>query len=214
VGGLLGYGPFPDEVVQRLRKAGFLCTLGDYDSRVLRFKKRKDKWRRKLRPERYLAYEWAYEQLSKKNRKYLRFLSAELRTSVKGHRILLTHTCPGLGKRDLRPDSPEEDLVPLAKKVQAGIVACGHAHEPFARQVAGVWFVNPGSVGRPTDGDPRAGYAILQIDRDEIEVRHHRIDYDLEPLLAALREQDLPDSFARMFLEGRDLKTILAESDD
>ena len=97
VGDSVGYGAFPDEVVQRLQKEYVLSTIGNYDRQVLRFKKQQSKWRVKKQLEKYLALKWAYEQLSKKSRRYLRFLSREIRMKVDGRRILLTHTSPGSG---------------------------------------------------------------------------------------------------------------------
>lgn len=95
LGDLVGYGAFPEEVVQRLRQHYALSTQGRYDRQVLRFKKRKEKWHRSKGLEEYLALEYAYEQLSGKSRKYLRFLSDEVRMQVRGKRVLLTHGAPG-----------------------------------------------------------------------------------------------------------------------
>ena len=77
VGDFVGYGAFPDQVVQRLQEEEALSIMGNYDLKVLQFKQKKDKWRKKKRSEKYLAFKWAYENLSKKSRKYLRFLSQD-----------------------------------------------------------------------------------------------------------------------------------------
>ena len=91
------------------------------------------------------------------------------------------------------------------------MIICGHSHRPFVRQVDGVWFINTGSVGRPDDGDPRACYAILEIDSESIQVQHYRLEYDVERAVAAIRENELPEAFAQMLLQGRDLDTVLAK---
>jgi putative phosphoesterase len=208
VGDSVGYGAFPDQVVQRLRKEDVISVLGDRDSRVLRFKKNKDKWRGKMDLEEYLAVQWAYEQLGKKSRKYLRFLSGELRMRVVGRRICLTHASPVSGKGSTAADAPEEHLLALAREVKADLIVCGHPHEALARQAGNAWFINPGSTGLPRDGDPRASYAILEIGANKIQVQHYRVAYDVDSLVAAIREQDLPEVFAQMFLQGRDLEGI------
>jgi diadenosine tetraphosphatase ApaH/serine/threonine PP2A family protein phosphatase len=92
---------------------------------------------------------------------------------------------------------------------KADVIICGHSHQPFAREVDGVWFINTGSVGRPDDGDPRACYAILQIDSKQIQVRHYRVEYDVERAVAAIREHELPEPFAQMTLEGHSLDAVL-----
>jgi len=213
VGDFVGYGAFPDKVVHRLRQENVLSIVGNYDLKVLEFKKKKDKWRKKKRREKYLAFKWAYDSLSKTNRKYLRFLSQEMRMKVKGHRILLTHGSPTSNSEHLTPDTPEKRLRNLARKAKADVIICGHSHQPFVRQVDGVWFINTGSVGRPDDGDPRACYAILQIDSEQIQVRHYRVEYDVEKAVAAIREHKLPEVFAQMILQGRNLDVMLQEEE-
>ena len=204
VGDSVGYGFFPEEVVQRLQRGYVLSTIGRQDRKILRFKKRQEKWRRSKSLEKYLAYKWAYEHLSKKSRKYLRFLSRELRMKVQGKRIFLTHTRPGSGKSGLWPDTPEKELRRLAREAKADVIISGYSHQPFARRVDSVWFLNPGSVGQIDDGEPRASYAILQIRAGEIYVDHHQVEYELEPVAAAVREKNVPDVFAQIVLPGRD----------
>jgi diadenosine tetraphosphatase ApaH/serine/threonine PP2A family protein phosphatase len=200
----VGYGPFPEEVVQRLRRGYVLSTIGSQDRKILRFKKRQRKWRRSKSLEEYLAYKWAYENLSKKSRRYLRFLSREIRMKVQGQRVLLTHTRPGFGKSGLRRDTPEKELRRLSREARADVIICGHSHQPFARQVDLVWFLNPGSVGHIDDGQPRASYAILEIRSGAIHVDHHLVEYELEPVAAAVHEKGVPDVVAQIVLPGRD----------
>ena len=216
-GDFVGYGPFPNEVVrlfrvgQRLEEKDTLSIVGNYDLKVLDFKHKKTKWREKKHPQKYLAFQWTYETLTKKNRKYLRFLSQEIRVKVKGHRVLLTHGSPVSDSEHLTPDTPEKRLCKLTRAAEADLVICGHSHQAFARQVEGVWFINPGSVGRPDDGDPRASYAILDVKPGQVHVEHFRVEYDVERTAAAIREHGLPESFAQMFLLGRNLDAALEE---
>ena len=212
VGDFVGYGAFPDEVVQRLRKEDVLSIVGNYDLKVLQFKQKRKKWRKKKQPQKYFAFKWAYENLSKKSRKYLRFLSQEIRMKVKGKRILLTHGSPASNEEPLTPDTPEKRLRELAQMAGADVIICGHSHRPFAREVDGVWFINTGSVGRPDDGDPRACYAILRIESQDVQVRHYRVEYDVERAVAAIRERKLPEVFVQMTLQGRSLDAVLSPS--
>jgi putative phosphoesterase len=214
VGDSIGYGAFPNEVVHRLRKENALSTLGDYDHRVLRFKKRKDQWHKKKQLEEYLALQWAYEQLSKKNRKYLRFLSREIRMKVKGRRILLTHASPGPANGSKQGDAPRDDLLRLAREAGADIVVHGRSPKARVRHVGDAVFVNPGSVGLPAGSDPGASYAILQIDPETVQVHPYRVAYDVERHVSAIRDHGLPEAFAQMFLQRRDLKTILQSQED
>jgi putative phosphoesterase len=207
-GDFVGYGIYPDEVVRRLRREGALSVIGNYDVKALKFPRKKDKWRRTKQPLKWLAFQWAYEHLSKKSRRYLRSLPEEVRLVVEGHNILLTHGSPESIEEPLNPDTPTHRLHELAQMAEADVILCGHSHRPFTRQEGDVWFVNPGSVGRPDDGDPRASYAILEMNRDIPSVEHHRVGYDVERAAAEVRESGLPEAFAQMVLEGRSLNAL------
>jgi len=209
VGDFVGYGAFPDEVVERLRQENALSIVGNYDLKALKFKKKKKKWRKSKQPEKFLAFQWAHDNLSEKSRKYLRSLPQEIRLQAEGRRILLTHGSPTSNEEHLTPSTPEERLRELAHKANVDVIICGHSHQPFARKVDGVWFINTGSVGRPDDGDPRACYAILQIKPQCFQVCHYRVAYDVERAVAAIRARKLPEAFAQMALQGHGLDVVL-----
>jgi putative phosphoesterase len=208
VGDAVGYGAFPNEVVRWLKNNSIPSTSGSFDRQMLRFKKRKDKWRKKKDLEQYVALTWAYEQLSKRRRKYLRFLSTEIRMQVKGKRVLLTHAGSDSKWEPLTADTSRKHLRQVAQEAKADVIAYGHSHHTALRRVSNVLFINPGSVGLPYDGDPRASYALLRFGPESIEVRRHRVAYDVERTVAAIRDSGLPEAFAQMFLQGRDLDTI------
>jgi putative phosphoesterase len=213
VGDFVGYGAFPDEVVERLRRGNVKNIVGNYDLKVLKFKKKREKWRKSKRPEKWLAFKWAYENLSKESRKYLRSLPREIRMEVAGKRILLTHGSPASNEEPLTPDTPEKRLRELAQMANVDVIVCGHSHQPFMRQVDGVWFINTGSVGRSDDGDPRTAYAILHLEPELFEVRHYRLEYDVTKAVAAIRQHKLPEDFAQMVLQGRNLDVVLPVSE-
>ena len=208
IGDFVGYGAFPDEVVQRLKQENAVSIVGNYDLKVLQVEQQQEALRRK-RPDKQLAFRWAYEHLSSESRAYLSSLPQELRLQVEGKRILLTHGSPASNDEHLTPETPLPRLRELAQMAHADVVICGHSHQPFARKVAGVWFINTGSVGRPDDGDPRACYAILHIGPRYFRVRHHRVEYDVERAAAAIRENKLPEAFAQMILQGRNLDAVM-----
>ena len=210
LGDLVGFGAYPDEVVQLLRSECVLATSGEYDRRVLRFQRKQDKWRRKRPRVEYVALRWAHDHLSKKSRKYLRFLSREERLTVKGHRIVLTHACPDRSKKPVDADTAEKELRKLAQEAEADIVLCGHSHLPLARQAGDVCFVNPGSAGMGFGGDPRVCYSVLEFSSGGLEVHPFRVEYDVDQLVAALDQEKLPDSIAQMFLDGQDLDAMIA----
>ena len=217
IGDFVGYGAFPNQVIKRMRKKEIVSIVGNYDLKVLKFPKKDKKWRKNKHPLKWLAFKWAYEQLSNKSREYLCSLPEEKYLEVGDRGFLLVHGSPASNEEVLLPGTPEKRFLELCQLVQdthgVGVAAviCGHSHQAFTRQVKSSWFINTGSVGRPDDGDPRAAYAILDVLPDDLEVRHFRLEYDVEKAVNAVRENDLPEAFAQMLLQGRDLETVLKE---
>lgn len=211
-GDWIGYGAFPEEVVRRLRHAEAVSVAGDFDHRVLAFPEKKERRRETEPREKWIAYRWAWDHLNVESRAYLADLPKTRRFRASGRDVLLVHGSPARFREHLYPDTPRERLEELAAEARADVVVCGHSHRPFARRVAGTWFVNPGSVGRQDDGDPRASYATLELDRDEIRVCHHRVPYDVDRAVEALREHELPEAFVDMTRCGRKLSRVLQSS--
>jgi diadenosine tetraphosphatase ApaH/serine/threonine PP2A family protein phosphatase len=82
------------------------------------------------------------------------------------------------------------------------IIAFGHTHRPWYREIAGMHFVNTGSVGRPKDGNWQAGYVLLEVGDAAPHVTFVRVDYDIERAMRAIRESALPDEFAEDLRTG------------
>lgn len=207
-GDFVGYGAFPDEVVNLLRRVKAVSIRGNYDQKVLKVRKKQAAWAAAKVPEKWLAFQWAYEHLSTRSRKYLKRLPKNRRLQARGWRILLTHGSPASPDEHLGLDTPEARLRELAAMAKADLIICGHSHQPFARWVENVLFINTGSVGRPDDGDPRATYAILKLKRKMVEVIHYRVEYDVDQAAGAIRANQLPEQFAQMLLQGRSLDRI------
>ena len=81
------------------------------------------------------------------------------------------------------------------------VIAFGHTHLPYHKEVEGIHFVNTGSVGRPKDGDARAGYVMLTLGESATpSVEFLRVEYDVAKAAAAIRASELPAELAE-FLE-------------
>lgn len=208
LGDFLGYGPFPEEVVARLRAEAAVSILGNYDAKVLKFERKQQKWRITKAAQKYLAFRWAHERLSEASRRYLRSLPADFLVEVDGLRVLLTHGSPAAVDEAVGPDTPGRRLEQLARMANADLVACGHTHRPLERRAAGVRFVNPGSVGRPEGGDPRACWAVLEIGPGRLAIHHRRTEYDVERTAEAIRAAGLPEDFAEMLRQGKNLRDV------
>jgi putative phosphoesterase len=212
LGDSLGYGPRPEEVIHWQRtNTNVVSILGNYDRKVLSFARKPSQWPRPKSPAKFFAFQWAYEQLSEISRAYLTHLPSRARLTVGGRGVLLVHASPEDEEEHLTDQTPDHRLEELANLAGADLVLFGHSHQPFDREVSGVRFINPGSVGRCDDGDPRAGYATLRFDDERVDVEFHRVEYDYPSVADDARRRGLPEAFAQMFLRGRSLDAVIAE---
>jgi diadenosine tetraphosphatase ApaH/serine/threonine PP2A family protein phosphatase len=85
---------------------------------------------------------------------------------------------------------------------EGDVIAFGHTHLPYHKQVAGVHLVNTGSVGRPKDGDWRAGYVVLGLGDGDPSVDFIRVEYDVKEAADAIRASELPTDFAEYLETG------------
>ncbi len=97
------------------------------------------------------------------------------------------HASPVSDVRSFLPEPGEDDAELLAGVTERRLVF-GHTHLPFCRQAGAIELVNPGSVGLPFDGDPRAAYALAAEDPDGA-IENRRVAYDHRASAAAVRER-------------------------
>jgi putative phosphoesterase len=202
LGDMIGYGPFPDEVVKAIRGIQFINILGNYDKKVLSKANRKEGWQKIKSPDKRQLFAWTYHALSKSSRKYLRSLPESKKITLSGKTIMMTHGSPDSHTEHLLPDMPKARFSELAGIAGTDIVLSGHSHQAYSEDVDGTLFVNPGSVGRPDDGDPRASYAILTIEGDEVSIEHFRVPYDIMASVRRMRQTGLPLVFTKILREG------------
>jgi predicted phosphodiesterase len=212
LGDLVGYAPWPNEVVDRLRRRGIPGVAGNYDSTVAAGYKHcgcryEDPRQEELS---HLSYAWTREQVSPDSRRWLGALPfrIDLRPlggHLAGPRLFLVHGNPVLNTVYWTEDRPDDFCLKMAEQLGAragDVVAFGHTHLPWHRAIDGIHFVNTGSVGRPKDGDWRAGYVIVELGEGAPRVEFVRVEYDLEKAAAAIEESTLPDDFAGYLRTG------------
>lgn len=197
-GDLLGFGVDPNRVVELLCSSGVLSIKGNYDSKVLRGKGgSKDP-----------ALKLARKALSRTARSHLEILPERVVLEIGGRKLLMVHGSPGSAKESVLPETPDPELVDLLGNDGADILVMGHTHLPFTREIEGKLLINPGSVGRSYDGDPRASYAILDMDPPSVEIV--RLGYDLEKAAGDLRKAGLPEEYAQALLRGIPVEELVA----
>ncbi len=199
LGDLVGYGAFPNQVIELIRKRQIPTIRGNYDDGVGYDKDQCgcayiDKEMRRLG---HISLEWSKEQVTAENKAYLRLLPSRIPVDLQQKRFLLVHGSPGRINEYVYADRAAKSLSRIAQAADADVLVMGHTHLPYVKEVNGVLFVNDGSVGKPKDGDKRAAYAIYDIGA-ELQVTIRRVAYDVEAAAAAVRASALPNQFAEL----------------
>ncbi|MBC7217585.1 MAG: metallophosphoesterase family protein [Candidatus Caldatribacterium sp.] len=196
LGDLVGYAPFPNEVIERIRDLGIPTVMGNYDQGV-GFDLEDCGCAYRTEEEKALgavSLSWTKENVSPENKEFLRGLLPRYELEVGAFRLLFVHGSPRRINEYLFPDRPDASFLHMMANESANVLACGHTHIPFFRRVDGLFVVNDGSVGRPKDGDWRAAWALLEVG-DTLSVSFRRCEYNLLPLREAYAKSGLPQKF-------------------
>lgn len=217
LGDLVGYAPWPNEVVALLEREGIRGVAGNYDSTVAAgYRHCGCRYEDELQEElSHRSYEWTRAAVSERTRRALAALPfrIDLRPGG-GHRseatLIVVHGAPTLNTlywTEDRDDAFCRRMIMAAGARKGDVLAFGHTHLPWSRRVDGVLLVNAGSVGRPKDGDPRAGYAVIDFEQQAARVEFRRVAYDVGRAVDAIEASGLPDEFG-VYLEtgGRALQ--------
>jgi predicted phosphodiesterase len=199
LGDIVGYGPQPDEVVARLAAANAVGVRGNHDSAAIG-----ELETNAFNDDARIAVEWTAERIAPETKRWL----AALPLRSIDEPFTLVHGSP----RD-----PTWEYVFSASVARANMSAfdtrhclVGHTHVPLVfreRRTGGVetaiakpdsvmkltsarTIVNPGSVGQPRDGDPRASAMLLDMEKKSVEWR--RIEYPIEQTQKLMADLDLP----------------------
>jgi predicted phosphodiesterase len=207
LGDVIGYGAEPDECADLVRERCAVCLVGNHDLAVLgaldigSFSEAAAE-----------AVAWTGDHVAERTLAMLR----ELEPAAEREGIALFHASPrdAIWEYVLSAEQAEAGLDAL----DARIALIGHSHVSlfFTRPTGGEpgeeirgaqssdgtlldlatgqWLVNPGSVGQPRDGDPRAAW--LEFDTEAPSVRFHRVEYDIERAAAAICAAGLPRRLA------------------
>jgi predicted phosphodiesterase len=212
LGDLVGYSPWPNEVIEMLAAAGIPGVAGNYDSTVATDYKHCGCRSESPRQEElsHVSYEWTRQNVSARTKALLGGLPFRIDLNplgghTAGPTVTLVHATPANNLVYVTEDRPDAFLAKMVQQagLTAGDVLCfGHTHKPWHREVEGVHFVNTGSVGRPKDGDWRAGYVLLDAGEGAPRVEFVRVAYDVETAAQGVVEAGLPEEFAEFLRTG------------
>ena len=187
-GDVVGYNPWPAACLDAVRERTIPTVMGNHDRAVatgtaFRFNSMAG-----------AGVEHAREQLDDDAVSWLRDLP-DTRTAFDG-RVKLVHGHPDDPDRYTYP----EEFAP-SMLGDEDVLVTGHTHVQSHEIFDEGTVLNPGSVGQPRDGDPRAAYALL--DLDDGSVAERRVDYDIDAVAAAVRDAGLPERIGTRLYDGR-----------
>jgi len=136
------------------------------------------------------------ERVTADDRRYLGALPVTRMVTLDDTSFLLVHATP----RDPLDEYAVADVEFWKRRLQnveADVVCVGHTHHPYVLEVGDKLVINPGSVGQPRDGDPRACYALIEDDRVELK----RVEYAVEDTVRSLQESPLPEPAKALLVE-------------
>lgn len=203
LGDLVGYSPWPNEVLERVAEEQIPGVMGNYDDGTGYGRDQcgcayNNPVEEALGDE---SFAWTKAHTSEANKAYLRSLASEIRFEADGKRYLLVHGSPRRINEYLFEDKPDSTFARIAAGADADVIVCGHTHRPYDKAVGEARFINTGSAGKPKDGDPRACWVLLDTASGVAEFR--RVSYDVERAALAVEASDLPSEFASQLREAR-----------
>ena len=195
VGDIVGYGANPNECINLIRKAKIKCVAGNHDFYVL--EANDISW---FTPAGQTALLWTHIQMTKTNMAFLE----KLPSSISEEGIFFAHGSP----RDPLHEYVFPDLAEWHAKVffrlaeNNKIIALGHTHVPFEKMFKSKKCIfNPGSVGQPRDGNPKASYCIFDTKKKKVEF--HRVKYNIKKAAEKIMKAGLPKSLADRLFRGK-----------
>ncbi|GAB3309825.1 metallophosphoesterase family protein [Hymenobacter tenuis] len=216
LGDLVGYAPWPNEVVNEVRRRGIPTLAGNYDQGI-GLASNNCGCAYKTDTEKDLGAQsiaFTNHVIGLEERRYLpKQMRLDFQVEPCTLSLLMVHGSPRKINEYLFEDRPEESFRRVLADAHADILLFGHTHKPYHRTFAYEHegetryrhALNIGSVGKPKDGDPRAAYQLLHLHEnttltDPSSVRSEliRVAYDVEKAAQAVEASPLPNEFAAM----------------
>ena len=195
-GDIVGYGPNPCECLDVLRGLKIRQVSGNHDRAAvagIKFKENTTAGR---------ALQVHSDLLGPGHKDFLKKLPKSLKFNVGGIEMAVFHGSPRKPFREYVYQADAEIYVDEFLRMSgAELIILGHTHIPYVVRSGNGLIVNPGSVGQPRDGDPRASYTLIDIEKGEIEVTNCRVGYDIDLVTSRIKEKGLPTSLvSRLYL--------------
>jgi len=222
LGDLVGYGPYPNAVVEQIRSLDIPTVQGCWDEDIVEgLNSCECSYSSVLAETRgRLAHEWTNKEVHPKTREYL----AQLPHTLKEENLCFVHGSPQSNHEYLLPEMDAFTALERVLAIDADVLFCGHTHVPYLRTLeAGQLqvkvhqpngeqeqslnftapikkIINVGSVGEPRHGRPNATYVIYDTEAEEVTLRE--VEYDYQKTCQAIIDKGLPSIFAWRLARG------------
>jgi putative phosphoesterase len=194
-GDTVGYGPNPEECVDRLYFKGFISVAGNHDKAVATVE---TDW---FNDDAQDAIRINRGQLSGASLRWLGKLPTELKLELNGFNVSVYHGSPTEPLTSyIYPETAEALAEEYLRLTDSDILILGHTHIPYKIEKDSRLMLNPGSVGQPRDGDPRASYIILET--NPLKAEHRHVEYNIDSTAEAIDAAGLPHRFATRLYRG------------
>jgi len=188
-GDLVGYLPFPNEVIELIRKNKIMVVQGNHDKFIGESTKVIQEDLAGISDNDIQSNASSYFTnltITDDNRKYLSNLPDKITIDCNGLKILIVHGSPRAVDEYLYEDI--KSLKSLLEAIDQDIIICGHTHIPYHFSLNNKHIINVGSVGKPKHGSPMSTYAIVEIINGEIKSETIQVSYDLSKITESIKE--------------------------
>ena len=190
-GDIVGYYPFPNETISLLTEHCVLSIQGNHDRSVLHVNTSQ------MNPYARDVVDWTARHLNEAGRHYLEGLPRFTTVHSDHLAVSMHHGSPRDPVKYVYEEEATEDLLRVSR---SSVLILGNTHIPFVIRFPSGLIVNPGSVGQPRDGDPRASYSILDTARGK--VINHRVEYDIDKVAQKIDEVGFPRMLGERLYAG------------
>ena len=198
LGDLVGYGPQPNEVVEQLRQLHPSAALvGNHDYAVTTGDTSG------FSPHAEVAVKWTRRQINQETVDYLSGLQQSAKINLNNTGLALFHGSPNDPLSEyVFPWIDRRSAKGVIEDAGSPLVLLGHTHMPMLYSFDNEMLANPGSVGQPRDGDPRASFAILTLSERKFSFEIKRVEYDIDAAADKIIRAGLPDFLAERLYTG------------
>jgi len=194
-GDIVGYGPHPQECIDQISFKGFSTVTGNHDRAVATVE---TDW---FNDDAQEAIRINRSMLPSASLRWLGSLPTGLSHEFNGVNVLVYHGSPTQPLTSyVFQTEAETHVKEYLLQTGADVLILGHTHIPYTVQWGNSLILNPGSVGQPRDGDPRASYLIL--DTESLKAEHRRVKYNIDATAEAIDAAGLPHRFATRLYRG------------